>query len=58
MVIVRRIAGCPAGGYSFMTRMVTNETAWASALPAKDFIQVDPANGSPATEPTEVHRWK
>jgi hypothetical protein len=33
---------------------VLDETAWARALPAKDFIQVDPANGSPATEPTEV----
>ena len=33
---------------------VLDEAAWARALPAKDFIQVDPANGSPATEPTEV----
>jgi hypothetical protein len=33
---------------------VLDEAGWARALPAKDFIQVDPANGSPATEPTEV----
>jgi hypothetical protein len=31
-----------------------DEAVWARASPAKDFIQVDPANGSPATEPTEV----
>jgi Domain of unknown function (DUF5916) len=31
-----------------------DEAVWARALPAVDFIQVDPANGSPATEPTEV----
>jgi len=27
---------------------------WRRALPAKDFIQIDPRNGEPATEPTEV----
>ena len=27
---------------------------WTRALPAKDFIQIDPQNGEPATEPTEV----
>ena len=31
-----------------------DEAAWASAVPAADFIQIDPANGQPATEPTEV----
>ncbi|MEQ1757408.1 MAG: DUF5916 domain-containing protein [Vicinamibacterales bacterium] len=31
-----------------------DEPVWTRALPAKDFIQVDPQNGMPATEPTEV----
>ena len=31
-----------------------DEAAWSRAVPAADFIQVDPANGQPATEPTEV----
>ena len=31
-----------------------DEAFWARATPAADFIQVDPANGQPATEPTEV----
>jgi Domain of unknown function (DUF5916) len=31
-----------------------DEGPWQRALPAKDFIQVDPQNGQPATEPTEV----
>jgi hypothetical protein len=31
-----------------------DEGVWARASPASDFIQVDPSNGSPATEPTEV----
>jgi Domain of unknown function (DUF5916) len=30
------------------------EAAWRRATPASDFIQVDPDNGRPATEPTEV----
>jgi hypothetical protein len=30
------------------------EEVWRRATPAADFIQVDPANGQPATEPTEV----
>ena len=31
-----------------------DEEAWERATPAADFIQIDPANGMPATEPTEV----
>ncbi len=31
-----------------------DEPVWRRALPASDFIQIDPANGQPATEPTEV----
>jgi hypothetical protein len=31
-----------------------DEAVWTRAIPAKDFIQIDPRNGEPATEPTEV----
>src|SRR5688572_32864232 len=31
-----------------------DEEAWRRAVPARDFIQQDPDNGQPATEPTEV----
>src|SRR6185369_15809617 len=31
-----------------------DEAVWQRALPAADFIQIDPANVKPATEPTEV----
>ncbi|MBI3049082.1 MAG: carbohydrate binding family 9 domain-containing protein [Acidobacteria bacterium] len=31
-----------------------DEPFWSRALPAADFIQIDPANGRPATEKTEV----
>src|SRR5687768_16268690 len=31
-----------------------DEEAWRRAVPARDFIQQDPDNGKPATEPTEV----
>jgi hypothetical protein len=31
-----------------------DEAVWTRAIPAADFIQIDPANGRPATEPTEV----
>lgn len=31
-----------------------DETFWRTAPPAADFIQQDPDNGAPATEPTEV----
>jgi hypothetical protein len=30
------------------------EGVWARTVPAADFIQIDPNNGAPATEPTEV----
>jgi hypothetical protein len=33
---------------------ILDEPVWTRAEPAKDFIQVDPQNGEPATEPTEV----
>lgn len=31
-----------------------DEPVWMRAVPAADFIQIDPNNGRPATEPTEV----
>ena len=31
-----------------------DEPVWQRATPAADFIQIDPNNGQPATEPTEV----
>ncbi|MBS1818096.1 MAG: carbohydrate binding family 9 domain-containing protein [Acidobacteria bacterium] len=31
-----------------------DEELWETAVPAGDFVQVDPSNGAPATEPTEV----
>jgi hypothetical protein len=31
-----------------------DEEVWRRAIPARDFIQQDPDNGKPATEPTEV----
>ena len=31
-----------------------DEAVWARAEPASDFVQIDPENGTPATEPTEV----
>jgi hypothetical protein len=31
-----------------------DEGVWRRAVPAADFIQIDPNNGKPATEPTEV----
>jgi hypothetical protein len=33
---------------------VLDEPVWQRAVPASDFIQIDPDNGRPATEPTEV----
>ena len=33
---------------------VLDEQGWSRALPARDFVQQDPDNGKPATEPTEV----
>jgi hypothetical protein len=33
---------------------VLDEEMWSRAVPARDFIQQDPDNGKPATEPTEV----
>ncbi|MSO21297.1 MAG: hypothetical protein EXQ56_12745 [Acidobacteria bacterium] len=31
-----------------------NETAWAAAVPARDFTQRDPDTGAPASEPSEI----
>src|SRR5262245_35265892 len=31
-----------------------DEPSWSKAIPAADFMQIDPTNGDPATEPTEV----
>src|SRR5688572_26953114 len=31
-----------------------DEPVWRRAAPARDFVQIDPRNGQPATEPTEV----
>jgi hypothetical protein len=31
-----------------------DEELWQLAKPATDFVQIDPVNGSPATERTEV----
>ena len=31
-----------------------DEGIWKRAVPAGDFVQQDPDNGQPATEPTEV----
>ena len=31
-----------------------DEPFWSTAAPATDFVQIDPANGTPATEQTEV----
>src|SRR5262245_49305651 len=31
-----------------------DEPVWRNAVPASDFVQQDPENGQPATEPTEV----
>jgi hypothetical protein len=32
-----------------------DEPVWERTIPAADFVQIDPDNGAPATEPTEVH---
>ena len=31
-----------------------DEASWSRVIPAGDFVQIDPENGNPATEPTEV----
>ena len=33
---------------------VLDEAAWRQAVPATEFAQIDPVNGAPATERTEV----
>ena len=44
-----------APGESIDLDGVLDEPAWGRAVPAADFIQVDPVNGVAPTEPTEVH---
>ena len=34
---------------------ILDEAAWERAEPAADFVQIDPDNGAPPTEPTEVY---
>jgi hypothetical protein len=41
-------------GEEFLLDGRLDESFWSRAIPAKDFIQIDPLNGEPATEPTEV----
>ena len=41
-------------GESVVLDGVLDEPIWSRAVPAADFIQQDPQNGRPATEPTEV----
>ena len=41
-------------GRTHHARRPPRRGVWQRALPARDFIQIDPQNGQPATEPTEV----
>jgi hypothetical protein len=41
-------------GEAFVLDGRLDEPFWSRAIPARDFIQIDPVNGEPATEPTEV----
>ena len=41
-------------GESIVLDGVLDEPVWSKAVPAADFIQQDPQNGRPATEPTDV----
>ena len=41
-------------GESIMLDGRLDEPAWTRAEPAGDFVQIDPDNGQPATERTEV----
>src|SRR5688572_24682670 len=43
-----------AGGESITLDGRLDEPVWTRAWPAADFVQIDPNNGTPATEPTEV----
>jgi hypothetical protein len=43
-----------ADGESIAMDGQLDEPVWARAVPATDFVQIDPANGRPPTEPTEV----
>ena len=43
-----------AGGESIALDGRLDEPAWSRAVPAADFVQIDPVNGQPPTEPTEV----
>jgi hypothetical protein len=43
-----------APGESITLDAELDEMVWRRADPARDFVQIDPQNGQPATEPTEV----
>jgi uncharacterized protein DUF5916 len=43
-----------ADGEAVTLNGVLDEPFWSRAVPATDFVQVDPTNGKPATENTEV----
>jgi hypothetical protein len=43
-----------AQGETIVLDGLLDEAAWSRAVPATNFIQVDPDNGAPATEETEV----
>ena len=43
-----------ADGETVMLDGRLDEPFWSKAVPAANFIQQDPQNGDPATEPTEV----
>jgi hypothetical protein len=48
------IAARMADGESIVLDGRLDEGIWSRAVPAASFIQIDPNNGRPATEPTEV----
>ena len=43
-----------AEGEKIILDGILDESVWARTAPARDFIQVDPSNGRPASEATEV----
>jgi uncharacterized protein DUF5916 len=48
------VASRLAEGESIALDGSLDEPFWSRAVPAVDFLQIDPANGMPPTEPTEV----
>ena len=43
-----------ADGESIVLDGRFDEPVWSRAVPAADFVQIDPINGQPPTEATEV----